>query len=100
MPHTHDRLARWGLDITSVPAVKRLTNLPVIVDPSHSGGIRQFVPALALAATAAGADGVLIETHPDPERSVSDPDQALGLAEFKDLVQSIRKVHEAVRAQV
>lgn len=76
--------------------LKRLTHLPVIVDPSHAAGDRALVPSLALAAVAAGADGLIIETHPDPDRSVSDAAQALSLQTFAELMQRCQQVALAV----
>ncbi len=97
MPHTHGSNVRWGLDITSTPAIRNYSHLPVIVDPSHSGGIRQYVPSLSRAAIASGADGLIIEIHPEPDASVSDPDQALELLQFKKLVPSLKKIYNIVQ---
>ena len=74
------------LDVTAVPMLKRETHLPVIVDPSHAGGKAWLVPALACAAVAAGADGLLIEVHPCPQDAWCDADQALSPTEFKTLM--------------
>lgn len=67
----------WSPDMMIIPALKELTNLPVIYDPSHATGYRNFVEPIAKAALAAGADGLIIECHPEPENSISDPDQAI-----------------------
>ena len=69
--------SRFTLDITIVPELKQLTHLPIIVDPSHAGGKRHLVTPLALAGVAAGADGIIVEVHPDPDTALSDGPQAL-----------------------
>ncbi|MGB3535091.1 MAG: 3-deoxy-7-phosphoheptulonate synthase [Microcoleaceae cyanobacterium] len=91
-----DTHTRNVLDIGAVVALKQLTHLPVIVDPSHAAGKRELVSNLAKAAVAAGADGVMIECHPQPEKSVSDARQALSLAEMTTLVTELRPVATAV----
>jgi len=68
---------RWAPDIMMIPALKELTNIPVIYDPSHSTGYRNFVEPISKAAIAAGADGLIIECHPNPDDSISDPAQAI-----------------------
>lgn len=93
---TFEKMTRNTLDISAVPVLKRLSHLPVVVDPSHAAGDRDLVPALTLAAVAAGADGILLETHPDPERSVSDAAQALPLPAFERLVAQAREVARAI----
>lgn len=85
-PHTHSSKSRWLLDITSCIAFKELfPNIPFIIDPSHACGLRSRVPALSLASKAAGADGVIVEVHYDPDKSHSDPDQAIDFSTFKSL---------------
>ena len=76
--------------------LKRETHLPVIVDPTHGIGLREHVPAMALAAIAAGADGLMVEVHNIPELAKSDGEQALLPNEFSDLVTRIRAVAQAV----
>jgi 3-deoxy-7-phosphoheptulonate synthase len=93
---TFETSTRNTLDIAAVPVVKQLTHLPVIVDPSHAGGRRDLVPSLALAAVAAGADGLLIEVHPHPERALSDGAQSLTPEAFRKLVPELTAVAEAV----
>ncbi|HYT04667.1 MAG TPA: 3-deoxy-7-phosphoheptulonate synthase [Gemmatimonadales bacterium] len=93
---TFERALRYTLDIGAVPYLKRETHLPVLVDPSHAAGRRDLVPALALAAVAAGADGLLIEVHPDPDRARSDGDQSLTLETFAELMEQVREVAAAV----
>ena len=68
---------RWAPDLMMIPALKELTNIPIIYDPSHSTGYRNFVKPISKAAMAAGADGLIIEAHPNPEKSISDADQAI-----------------------
>ena len=67
----------WSPDLMVIPALNEVTNIPVIYDPSHATGYRNFVPAISKAALAAGAHGLIIECHPDPVNSISDPDQAI-----------------------
>jgi len=93
---TFERALRNTLDIGAVPYLKQETHLPVLVDPSHACGRRDLVPALALAAVAAGADGLLIEVHPDPEHASSDGDQSMHLDEFSALMEKVRDVAQAL----
>lgn len=95
---TFERALRYTLDIGAVPFLKRETHLPVIVDPSHAAGRRDLVEPLALAAVAAGADGLLVEVHPAPERALSDGDQSLSVPAFCDLMAGVRAVRGAVRS--
>jgi 3-deoxy-7-phosphoheptulonate synthase len=87
---------RNTLDVGSVAVMKAATHLPVIVDPSHASGDARFVTALARAAVAVGADGLLVETHPEPLRALSDAGQALDAAQFADLAAECRAVARAV----
>ncbi len=91
-----DTHTRNVLDLGAVVALKQISHLPVIVDPSHATGKRELVPALARAAIAAGADGVMVECHPDPEASVSDARQTLSLEAMVELVDSLRPIAAAV----
>tara|TARA_B100001094_G_C17770778_1_gene594930 strand:- start:132 stop:653 length:522 start_codon:yes stop_codon:yes gene_type:complete len=68
---------RWAPDLMMIPALKELTNIPIIYDPSHSTGYRNFVQPISKAAMAVGADGLIIECHPEPDNSISDPAQAI-----------------------
>lgn len=95
-----DTYTRNILDLGAVVACKQMTHLPVIVDPSHAAGKRELVASLARAAIAAGADGLAIECHPEPERSISDARQALSLPEMVELVRSLRPVAAAVGRRV
>ena len=91
-----DSYTRNVLDLGAVVALKQLTHLPVIVDPSHAAGKRELVPSLARAAIAAGADGLIIECHPVPSESVSDARQALSLEDMVTLVESLVPLAQAM----
>ena len=95
-----DNYTRNILDLGAVVALKQLTHLPVIVDPSHAVGKRELVAPLAKAAVAAGADGLIIECHPEPEKSVSDARQALSIEAMVDLVHSLKPIAAAVGRQI
>ncbi len=84
--------ARFSLDITVVPIVKRLSRLPVLVDVSHPAGRRDIVPDLAAAALAAGADGLMVEVHPDPGRALSDSKQQLTISMFEEMAGRLRSL--------
>ena len=84
--------SRNTLDLSVIPPAKRLSHLPILVDPSHGTGKRDFVPPMALAALAAGADGLLIEVHPDPAHALSDGAQSLDFAEFDRLMERVRRL--------
>lgn len=77
---------RWAPDLMMIPALKQFTNIPVIYDPSHACGYRDFVVPISKAAMAIGADGLIVECHPNPEKSISDPDQAIGISELKEII--------------
>jgi 3-deoxy-7-phosphoheptulonate synthase len=79
---TFETAYRYTLDLTAIPALKELTHLPVIVDPSHAAGRRSLVESLSLGAAAAGADGIIVEVHPQPEEAICDGPQALVADEF------------------
>jgi 3-deoxy-7-phosphoheptulonate synthase len=81
---------RWAPDIMMIPALKELCDIPIIYDPSHSTGYRNFVPAISKAAIAAGADGLNIESHPNPEKSISDADQAISSDTLQEILKAIR----------
>lgn len=89
-------MTRNTLDLSIVPVLKAHTNLPILIDPSHAVGLSDAVPALARAAVAAGASGVMVEVHPCPSESVSDAKQALSLSEYSSLVESIDKIRRAM----
>ena len=82
---------RWVPDLMMIPALKTFTNIPIIYDPSHSTGYRHFVVPISKAAIAAGADGLIVECHPDPPNSISDADQAIGIEELKEIMEYINE---------
>lgn len=88
--------SRNTLDLSVIPPCKSLSHLPIIVDPSHGTGKRAFVPAMSLAALAAGADGLLIEVHPDPDRAMSDGPQSMDFPSFQKLTEQLRRVADVV----
>jgi 3-deoxy-7-phosphoheptulonate synthase len=94
---TFEKETRNTLDISAVPLLKRLSHLPVVVDPSHAVGKRELVAGTALAAVAAGADGLIIEVHPDPDAAVSDGRQSLDFEDFGRLMPMIDRVAAAIR---
>ena len=89
---TFENYTRNTLDILAVPALKELTHLPVIVDPSHSTGKSSLVPAASKAALAAGADGLMIEVHPDPPKSFSDGEQSIDIPTFDTLMKELAEM--------
>jgi 3-deoxy-7-phosphoheptulonate synthase len=89
---TFEDYTRNTCDISAVPALKELSHLPVIVDPSHGTGIRSLVPPVAKAAIAAGADGLIVEVHPNPEEAFSDGAQSLLPDQFSEMMESVRKL--------
>ena len=93
---TFEDSTRFSLDVSSIPVIKRSSYLPVIVDPSHAAGHYQLVPALAKAAIAAGADGLLIEVHPNPKEALVDGLQSLSPSDFTRLMKEIKPIAEAV----
>ena len=93
---TFETMTRNTLDLNAVPVLKSLPHLPVIVDPSHGIGVRRHVPAMARAAIAAGADGLIIEVHPHPDQALSDGHQSLSLPEFADLMRAVRVIAGAI----
>ena len=93
---TFETSSRNTLDLCAVPVLKERSHLPVIVDPSHAAGRREWVPALARAAVAAGADGLIVEVHPDPPNAASDGRQSLTPAGFRSLMDDLSSVAAAV----
>ena len=91
-----DPSTRYLLDLTAVPVLKERSPLPVVVDPSHGTGNASLVPAMARAALAAGADGLLVEVHPAPERALSDGPQALRPQQFAELAAELRRLAPAL----
>jgi 3-deoxy-7-phosphoheptulonate synthase len=92
--------SRNTLDLSVVPPAKSLSHLPILVDPSHGTGRRDHVPAMSRAAIAAGADGLLIEVHPDPNRAMSDGAQSLDFAGFRLLMESLRRLAEPLGVEL
>jgi chorismate mutase / prephenate dehydratase len=90
---TFETATRGTLDIAAVPVLKRLTHLPIIIDPSHAAGERDLVPPLALAAKAVGAHGIIVEFHPEPEKALSDGPQALRFGMFEKMMQDLRSLN-------
>jgi 3-deoxy-7-phosphoheptulonate synthase len=93
---TYETYTRFTLDINAVPAVKGLSHLPVMVDPSHGTGKVELVAPIARAAIAAGADGVMVEIHPHPEKALKDGFQSLRPKDFKQLVEDLRNLSRAL----
>ncbi len=93
---TFETMTRNTLDLNAVPVAKALTHLPVIVDPSHGIGLRAHVAAMARAGIAAGADGIIVEVHPRPDRALSDGQQSLTPGEFEELMRQVRVIAGAV----
>jgi 3-deoxy-7-phosphoheptulonate synthase len=94
---TFESYTRNTLDISAVPVLKELSHLPVIVDPSHACGFARYVPPLALAAVAAGADGLIVEVHHAPELALCDGQQSLRPAQFESLARQVQRIREVVR---
>lgn len=86
---TYNDYTRNTLDLAAVPIIQKETNLPVVVDPSHATGVRYLVKPMSLASLACGADGIMVEVHPNPEKALSDGMQSLHFEEFEDLMRSI-----------
>jgi 3-deoxy-7-phosphoheptulonate synthase len=97
---TFETATRNTLDINAIPVVKSLSHLPVIVDPSHGIGLRKHVAAIARAGVAAGADGIMVEVHPRPEKALSDGHQSLSIPEFDELMRQVRVIALAIERPV
>ncbi len=91
---TFETAYRFTLDISAIPVLRELSHLPVIVDPSHAAGRRDWVESLSLAAAAAGADGIIVETHPNPEAAICDGPQALPTAGFAEYASKVARAAE------
>jgi 3-deoxy-7-phosphoheptulonate synthase len=94
---TFETMTRNTLDISAVPVLKEISHLPIIVDPSHASGKASLVPSLSLAALAAGADGIMVEVHINPEEALSDREQSLSPAQFAALMAKIRRLEGSLR---
>ena len=92
---TFETYTRNTLDLSAIPAVKKMSHLPIIVDPSHAAGMAWMVEPLAMAAIAAGADGLIIEVHNDPPHALCDGAQSLRPEQFEDVAKAVRRVREA-----
>jgi len=95
-----DTHTRNLLDLTAIPVVKALSHLPIIADPSHGTGIRSKVTPMARAAVAAGADGIIVEVHPDPPKAMSDGGQSLYPEQFAELMEQIRVIAHAIEREI
>ena len=93
---TYETYTRNTLDLSAIPVLRELSHLPIVVDPSHATGRSSLVPAMALAAVAAGADGIMVEVHNDPAHALCDGPQSLTPEQFAVLHKSILKVREAI----
>jgi 3-deoxy-7-phosphoheptulonate synthase len=97
---THETAYRFTLDLLAVPALRELSHLPVIVDPSHAAGRRDWVQPMSLAAAAAGADGIIVEVHNQPEEAICDGPQAVPTESFADYAEQLRRVAELAGREV
>ena len=89
---TYETFTRNTLDISAIPVLKELTHLPVVVDPSHATGVARYVKPMALAAAAAGADGLMIEVHNNPQAALCDGAQSLTPEQFDDVCRAVSKI--------
>ena len=88
---------RWAPDLMMIPALKELCDIPIIYDPSHATGYRNFVLPISMAAISAGADGLIIESHPNPTESISDADQAISLKTLNDIIYKVEVMSDLIR---
>lgn len=93
---TNAKHVRWDLSISMIPAVQAITKIPILVDGSHGTGRRDLVEPMNLAGVASGANGMLVEVHPDPEKSLSDADQAISFDSYIKLMSKVNKIREAL----
>ena len=93
---TFETYTRNTFDLNAIPAIQELSHLPIFADPSHATGKRSLVIAVSRGAVAAGADGLMIETHPNPERAMKDGPQSLSFGQFEQLLSEIRPIARAV----
>ena len=96
VPHTHRSTSRFLMDLQVIPAAQEITHLPIVSDPSHATFWRKWVRPMALASAAAGADGIMLEVHPDPENSAVDPLQPIDYAEFENLAKEIKLISKNI----
>jgi len=99
-PHTHRNTSRFLLDLQIIPALKEISELPIVTDPSHATFWRNWVEPMSLASVAAGADGVMVEVHPDPENAAVDPLQPIDYNAFSRLFEKMSKVAKAINRRL
>ena len=97
---TFETSTRFTLDLNAVPVLNSLTNLPVIVDPSHGTGVRSYVMPMSRASIAAGADGLIVEVHPKPECALSDGSQTLYADKFNEYMSEVKKIALAMDREI
>ena len=100
VPHTHKSTSRFLLDLQAIPAVKESSCLPIISDPSHASFWHKWVKPLSLASLAVGAEGLMIETHPDPRNAAVDPLQAINFDEFSSLIDELREIGKVLNKKI
>ncbi len=100
IPHTHRETSRFSLDLQVIPAAKELTHLPIVTDPSHATFWNPWVKSMSLASIAAGADGVMLEVHPDPKNAAVDPLQPLNFDDFADTIKSMDAVANSIGRRI
>ncbi len=100
IPHTHRDTSRFALDIQAIPALKEISKFPIISDPSHASFWAPWVPSLTYASIAAGCDGLIIEMHPNPKKSLVDPLQPLNFKQFNDLLKISKRVAKSVNRKI
>ncbi len=97
---TFETATRYTTDINAIPVLKKLTHLPAFLDPSHATGHADYVAAIARAAIAAGADGLIVEVHPEPAKAVSDGKQSLKPEKFAEMVKQVKAIAEIIGRRV
>jgi|TARA_Y100000294_G_scaffold177753_1_gene204628 3-deoxy-7-phosphoheptulonate synthase len=100
VPHTHRSSSRFLLDLQAIPAIKDNSCLPIISDPSHASFWHKWVPSLSLASLAVGANGLMLETHPDPRNAAVDPLQSISFDEFSDLIDKLRELGKVLNKKI
>ena len=100
VPHTHRSTSWFLLDLQVIPAAKEITHLPIISDPSHATFWSPWVESMTLASIAAGADGIMLEVHPDPKNSAVDPLQPINFEEFKNLTKKMDLVSKSINKRI
>jgi len=100
IPHTHRSTSRFALDIQAIPALKEISSFPVISDPSHASFWAPWVPPLTYASIAAGCDGIILEMHPNPKKSLVDPLQPLNFKEFKKVINKSRNLGKIFKRKI